>query len=63
MIAKLTGDALTWFDLRFAGQDTTVTLEEIALALRNEFGQEYAGGAGKRHLGMAARGKGISAEQ
>ncbi len=39
-IAKLTGDALTWLNLRFAGQDTTVTLEEIALALRNEFGQE-----------------------
>jgi hypothetical protein len=38
LIAKLTGDALTWFNLRFAGQDTTVTLEEIALALRNEFG-------------------------
>ncbi len=35
LIAKLTGDAfkLTWFNLRFAGQDTTVTLEEIALAL------------------------------
>ncbi len=50
LIAKLTGDALTWFNLRFAGQDTTVTLEEIALALRNEFGQEYAGARAFRDM-------------
>jgi len=43
LIAKLSGDALTWFNLHFAGQDTTATLDEIALALRNEFGREYAG--------------------
>ncbi len=43
MIAKLSGDALTWFNIHFAGQDTTATLNQIALALRNEFGREYAG--------------------
>jgi hypothetical protein len=50
MIANFTGDTLTCFNLRFAGQDTTVTLEEIALALRNEFGQEYAGARAFRDM-------------
>jgi hypothetical protein len=43
LIAKLSGEALTWFNLRFAGEDTTASQEDIALALRQEFGTEYAG--------------------
>ncbi len=35
LITKLSGDALTWFNLHFAGQDTTATLDQIAGALRN----------------------------
>jgi hypothetical protein len=50
LIAKLRGEALTWFNLRFAGQDTTATLEEISLALRNDFGQEYAGARAFRDM-------------
>ncbi len=42
-------EALTWFnrDLR---QDTTATLEKISLALRNDFGQEYAGAQAFRDM-------------
>ncbi len=44
LIAKpLSGDALTWFNLHFARQDINATLDQIALALRNDFGREYAG--------------------
>ncbi len=44
------GKALTLINLRFAGQDTTATLEEISLALRNDFGQEYAGARAFRDM-------------
>ena len=43
LIAKLTGDALDWFHLHFAGQDATATIDQIAVGLRTAFGQEYAG--------------------
>ena len=43
LIAKLTGDALDWFHLHFAGQDATATSDQIAVGLRTAFGQEYAG--------------------
>jgi len=43
LIAKLTGEALEWFNLHFAGQDDTASVEQIALGLRTAFGREFAG--------------------
>ncbi len=54
LIAKLTGDASTWFNLLFASQDTTVTLEEIALAFHNESGQDLHNRFGREYEGARA---------
>ena len=43
LIVKLTGDALDWLHLHFAGQDATATIDQIAVGLRTAFGHEYAG--------------------
>jgi len=43
LIAKLTGEALEWFNLHFAGQDDTASVDQIALGLRAAFGCEFAG--------------------
>jgi len=43
LITKLSGEALAWFNMHFAGQETPATVAEIAYGLRTAFGKEYEG--------------------
>ena len=43
LINKLTGPAQIWYTLTFANEAVAATESQIALGLRKQFGQEYAG--------------------
>lgn len=43
LIAKLSGEALTWFNMHFAGHEAPATVDQVAYGLRTAFGTEFAG--------------------